>query len=74
MSETENEATLSLPPEITIIDTERSEINRAEGKVPEPENGPDIVATEKENEKHPEKKQKASAHAKPKQYNLGDYL
>ncbi|WP_298685286.1 exonuclease SbcCD subunit D [uncultured Methanomethylovorans sp.] len=74
VSETENEATLSLPPEITIIETERSEINRAEGKVPEPENGPDIVATEKENEKHPEKKQKASAHAKPKQYNLGDYL
>lgn len=74
VSETENEATLSLPPEITIIETERSEINSAEGKVPEPENGPDIVATEKENEKHPEKKQKASAHAKPKQYNLGDYL
>ena len=74
VSETENEATLSLPPEITIIETERSEINSAEGKVPEPENGPDIVATETENEKHPEKKQKASAHAKPKQYNLGDYL
>ncbi len=74
VSETENEATHSLPPEITIIETERSEINSAEGKAPEPENGPDIVATETENEKHPEKKQKASAHAKPKQYNLGDYL
>lgn len=74
VSESGKEATLSLPPEITIIETERSEINITEDKVPGSENRSDMIATETENEKHPEKKQKASAHAKPKQYNLGDYL
>lgn len=74
VAESGKEATLSLPPEITIIETERSEINITEDKVPGSENRSDMIATETENEKHPEKKQKASAHAKPKQYNLGDYL
>jgi DNA repair exonuclease SbcCD nuclease subunit len=74
VSETGKKATLSLPPEITIIETERSEINITEVKVPGSENRSDMIATETENEKHTERKQRASAHAKPKQYNLGDYL
>ena len=55
-------------------ETEKYVINVPEVKAPESEKEPDMVAIETENKKHYDKNQKASAHAKPKQYNLGDYL
>lgn len=74
-SKSENETTLPSAPEVNIAkETEKYVINVPEVKVPESEKEPDMVTTGIQNEKHDEKKQKASAHAKPKQYNLGDYL
>lgn len=78
VSETENETTLPSSPEANEVniekETEKSVISVPEAKLPEPEKEQDMVATETENKKHYDKNQKASAHAKPKQYNLGDYL
>ncbi|WP_370572969.1 metallophosphoesterase [Methanomethylovorans sp.] len=71
----ENEPALSSSPEADVIkETERSVIDVPEVKVSEPEKEPDTAGSEKQDEKHDEKKQKAPAHAKPKQYNLGDYF
>ncbi len=74
-SETENEPILSSSPEANVInEIEKSVINVPETKVLEPEKEQDTVGAETQNEKHAEKKQKAPTHAKPKQYNLGDYF
>jgi DNA repair exonuclease SbcCD nuclease subunit len=56
---TENIPNLSSPPEADI---------------PEPEKETDRTVSEKQNENQAHNKQKAPAHAKPKQYNLGDYF
>ncbi|WP_048831177.1 metallophosphoesterase family protein [Methanomethylovorans hollandica] len=56
---TENGPNLSSPPE---------------AEIPEPEKESYRIVSEKQKEKHDDNKQKAPAHAKPKQYNLGDYF
>ncbi|WP_214043951.1 exonuclease SbcCD subunit D [Methanomethylovorans sp.] len=74
VSGTGKESTHSPSPEVNKTETEKSNITFTEDKVLEPENEPDMAVAETENEKHADKKQKVPAHAKPKQYNLGDYL
>lgn len=75
ISETGEETTLPSSAEVNLIkETEKSVTSIPEVKISEPEKKPDIMAAETQNEKHDEKKRKASTHDKPKQYNLGDYL
>jgi DNA repair exonuclease SbcCD nuclease subunit len=73
--ETDNEPTLSSLPETDVIsETEKSVICIPEAEIPESEKETDTIVSEKQNEKHGDNKQKAPTHAKPKQYNLGDYF
>ncbi len=73
--ETNNSPTLPSPPEADVIrETERSFMCTPETDIPVPERETDRTVSDKENEKCDDKKQKTPAHAKPKQYNLGDYF
>lgn len=74
-SETESSPTLSSPPETDVIrETEKSVTCIPQAKIPEPGKETDTIVAEKQDEKHDEKNKKPPAHAKPKQYNLGDYF
>ncbi len=72
---TENVLNLSSTPEADLLkETEKSVLYIPEAEIPEPEKETDRTVSEKQKEKHDDIKQKTPAHAKPKQYNLGDYF
>ena len=74
-SEKDNGPTHPSSPETDVIrETERSVTCIPESEIHEPEKETDRTVSEKQSEKYDDKKQKTPAHAKPKQYNLGDYF
>ena len=74
-AEIETSASSSWASEAEIMtDADEIVIGDPESKSNTPEKDPDALGLEKQDEKHDGKTRKAPPHAKPKQYNLGDYL